>query len=46
MAKPIIALELHYPMIQFLKIIIHKAVVYLGGKGCCCFIVIIVAPIL
>ena len=45
MAKPIIALELNYPMIQFL-IIIYKAVVYLGGKGCCCSIVIIVAPIL
>ena len=47
MAKPIKALELHYPMIQFLIIIyIYKAVVYFGGKGCCCSIVIIVAPIL
>ena len=45
MAKPIKALELHYPMIQFL-IIIYKAVVYFREKGCCCSNAIIVAPIL
>ena len=39
MATPIKALELHYSVIQFLIIIIYKAVVYFGGKGssllCC-----------
>ena len=45
MATPIKALELHYSMIQFLKIIIYKVVVYFGGKGCCCCVVIIVPQI-